>query len=378
MKNNIDCYVSQCETCTRVKHCSGLPTGKLNPLEVPTERWEVVGLDFITDLPLCKGKNAILMVINHLSKQLYAIPTNMETDSKETAGATFDNVFLQEGLPQKLVSDRDTRFTSDFTRELYKVMGVKQNLSMAYHPQTDGQTERANQEIHAYMRIFVDYHQDDWVDVLPKAVFSYNTKLQSAIGTLPFEMAKGRQPNRGTEPAKKTKYLNAEQFAKHMRLVADEAQAHLEIAKRDMARHYDVKHKAEEFEVGDKVYVSTKDLSTGRPKKKWDVQRIGPCAITKKLSSHAYQVLLPRNSRIHPVFHVSKLTRWISDEFNRPKPPRVVLNVRGGDWIPEKVLQSQTNKGRLEYQTKWRDQPDSQTTWELVGCNAGKPAGITS
>jgi hypothetical protein len=244
-------------------------------------------------------------------------------------------------------------------------MGVKQNLSTAYHPQTDGQTERVNQEIHAYMRIFVDYHQDDWVDVLPAAVFSYNTKLQSAIGTSPFEMAKGREPNRGTEPAKKSKLLDAEQFAKHMRLVADEARAHLEMAKQDMARHYDAKRKAEEFEVGDKVYVSTKDLATGRPKKKWDIQRIGPYAITKKLSSHAYRILLPRESRIHPVFHISKLTRWIPDEFNRPKPPRVVLNVRGGDWIPEKVLQSRTNKGRLEYQTKWRDQPESRTTWEL-------------
>jgi hypothetical protein len=160
--------------------------------------------------------------------------------------------------------------------------------------------------------------------------------------------------------------MDAVRFAKHMRLVKDEAQALIEQAKRNMAKFYDANRKAEEFDIGDKVYISTRNLSTGRPKKKWDDQRIGLYAITEKISSHTYKVALPPTSRVHPVFHVSLLTRWILDEFERPKVKRVVLNVRGEDWNPEKVLQSRVKSGRLEYQVQWKGQPSKNTTWELA------------
>jgi hypothetical protein len=118
--------------------------------------------------------------------------------------------------------------------------------------------------------VFVNYHQDDWVDWLPTAVFAYNTKLNSSLGTSPFFMAKGREPNRGTEPAKKTKVLDTKKFADFMILTRREAQAHLELAKRTMKKFYDKGRQHEEFKEGDTVWLDASDIVTGRPKKKLD------------------------------------------------------------------------------------------------------------
>jgi hypothetical protein len=158
-------------------------------------------------------------------------------------------------------------------------------------------------------------------------------------------MAKGREPNWGTEPAKKTKVLDAKKFADFMILTRREAQAHLELAKRTMKKFYDEGRQHEEFEEGDTVWINASDIVTGRPKKKLDWKRLGPYSIIKKLSPTAYQLLLPRNFKIHNVFHISKLQQHIPNTFDWPKPWRVTLNIRGGDWEPENILMDRLNDG---------------------------------
>jgi transposase InsO family protein len=116
-----------------------------------------MGVDFIVVLPECQGYNSIMMIVDHLSKDLYAIPCNTRIDSKGAATLAHNHVWTQEGVPQQIISDRGLQFASEFTKELLRILGIKQGLSTTYHPQTDGQTERLNQEIHQYFQVFVNY-----------------------------------------------------------------------------------------------------------------------------------------------------------------------------------------------------------------------------
>jgi hypothetical protein len=204
---------------------------------------------------------------------------------------------------------------SEFTTELLRIMGIKRNVSTAYHPQTDGQTERLNQEIHQYLHVFINYHMDDWVEWMPMAVFAYNTKQSSSLGTSPFYMAKGRKSNQGTEPRRPTTARDAKQFTKHMDFMKAKAVAHLTRSKRDMKHFYDEGRQDQEFEEGDWVWLDASNITTGRPKAKWDWARLRPHKIIKKISRVVYKLLLPRSYKIHDVFHVSRLLPNTPDTF---------------------------------------------------------------
>ena len=157
-------------------------------------------MDFITGLPESQGKTAILVVIDRFSKMGIFIPCTNETNSQDLAEMLLQHVFTKHGLPKKITSDRGLQFVSKFTQEAYKAMGIENATSTAYHPQTDGQTERQNQELEAYLRIWVSYHQDDWTRWLPDAMFRYNNLTHSATGYSPIIALTGKQPYSGYNP----------------------------------------------------------------------------------------------------------------------------------------------------------------------------------
>lgn len=222
-----------------------------------------------------------------------------------------------------------------------------------------------NQEIEQYLRLFINYHMDDWADWLPLTEFSYNNKASSATGKSPFFINKGREVNAGMAPTLKPGRIESwDEFALRMKGVREETESALKGAAEDMKRFYDRTHRPEEYEPGDKVWLNAEHIFTGRPKKKLDWKRLGPFNIERKYSATAYRLKLPRTWRMHPTFHVSKLRRFIPDEFNRPVP-RITLNVRGENWEPSKILESRLRNGRLEYLVTWKDQATSRNTWEL-------------
>jgi len=321
-------------------------------------------------LPESQGFDSIMVVTCRLSKRVYFIPCNETIDSEGTARLYKDNVFRHEGLPNVIISDRGPQFASKFTTHLCKSLGIKQNISSAYHPQTDGQTERTNQEIEAYLRIFVNWHQNDWNSWIPTAEFSYNNRVHSAIGYSPFYATKGYHVNTGITPSTTGPNLGkeekrAESFAKHMAKIHQETQAAMKKANDDMKKYYDRKHKPEEYDVGDKVWLDMKNINSGRPKKKLDVLREGPFVIKEKISNTSYRLNLPTSWKIHNSFHVSKLRRVKPDEFNR-QPPRVTLHVRGENWNASEITKAKLLNGRLEFLVIWT-LPDGQThdLWEL-------------
>lgn len=240
MTEYINKYVNGCRKCQTTKIFPQRPQGALAPNAIPTHLFQVISVDFITGLPDSLGYDAIMLVVDRFSKRIYAIPCTKEIDSEGTARLFRDNVWRHKGLAQTVISDRGGQFASEFTRELYKLLGISRNVSTAHHPQTDGQTEHLNQEIEQYLCLFVNYHMDDWADWLPLAKFSYNNKVSSATGHSPFFINKGREVNTGTTPTQKSGPIESyDEFALCMKKVREETESALKGAAEDMKKFYD-------------------------------------------------------------------------------------------------------------------------------------------
>jgi hypothetical protein len=153
--------IQSCDTCARGEVPRHRPYGLLHPLRVPKGSWLSLSMDFITNLPLANGKNSIFVVVDRLTKMAHFIPCTKTITGEETTKLFLDNIYRIHGLPNDIVSDMETQFTSNFWISLFQLLGVKINLSTAYHLQTDGQTERVNQILEQYFCCTVNYQQDD-------------------------------------------------------------------------------------------------------------------------------------------------------------------------------------------------------------------------
>ena len=171
------------------------PFGLLSPLLIPTRPWLSVSLDWITDLPPSHYHDAVLVVVDRLTKQALFIPTTKSMAAPDVAFLFVQHVVRVHGLPETLVSNRDLVFTSHFWRRLLELCGIRANRSSAFHLQTDGQTERLNSVLEKYLRMYCDYQQTDWASLLPLAEFSYNNSKHSATSLNPFFANYGFHPN---------------------------------------------------------------------------------------------------------------------------------------------------------------------------------------
>ena len=340
MTEDVNKYVNGCRKCQQTKIFPAKPQGELYPNKIPTKPFQIISVDFLTDLPPSQGYDAMMIVVDLHSKRVYTIPCHKTITSEGSARLFKDTVWRYEGFPETVLSDRGPQFVSEFMRELYKSLGITQNLSTAVHPQTDGQTERVNQEIEQYFWIFINAQMNDWVLWLPIAEHSYNNKIHSATGFSPFFITRGYEVNTSASPTRKqSEAEKPNEFAERMARAREEAACALKRAAEDMKRFYDRKRRPEEYNVGDQVWLDTRNLTTDRPKKKLDHKRLGPFKITHKISNVVYKLELPPSWRIHPVFHVSKLRRFTPDPYNR-RLPRVTLHVRGDNWEMESIKHS--------------------------------------
>ena len=187
-------FVTTCDICSRSKIPRHRPYGLLRPLEIPKKPWTSISMDFIVDLPPSKGFDSIFVVVDRLTKMAHFVPRNKIVTGEETARLFIDNVYKYHGLPDDIISDRGTQFTSKFWQSLFKILQVEIKLSSAYHPQTDGQTERVNQVLEQYLRCSINYHQDNWIDLLPLAEFAYNNTIQDSTKQTPFFANSGHHP----------------------------------------------------------------------------------------------------------------------------------------------------------------------------------------
>jgi len=176
MSLSISLASSPYNVCQQNKNCKEQPTGKLMPNSIPEKPWAHISADFITKLPLAQGYDSILVVVDWLTKMVHFIPTTEKTLAEGLARLFRDNMWKLHGLPESIILDRGPQFTAGLMRELNEILGIKSKLSMVFYPQTDGQTERVNQEIEQYLRMFIDHRQDQWPEWLGTTEFTYNNK----------------------------------------------------------------------------------------------------------------------------------------------------------------------------------------------------------
>ena len=170
-------YFRSCDVRQRDKTSRRKKYGLLQPLDIPHQPWKSISMDFIVGLPESNGFTLIWVVVDRLTKMAHCIPmvTGKESPPKDLAIAFAREICRLHGLPSDIVSDRGFVFISGFWKELMKHLGVDLNLSTAFHPQTDGQTERVNQVLKGYLRHYTSFQQDDWAELLPLAEHAYNT-----------------------------------------------------------------------------------------------------------------------------------------------------------------------------------------------------------
>jgi len=220
-------YMEGCDACQRNKNRTEQPAGKLMPNSIPEKPWTHISADFITKLPLAQGYDSILVVVDRLTKMVHFIPTTEKTSAEGLARLFRDNVWKLHGLSESIISDRGPQFAAGLMKELNGMLGIKSKLSTAFHPQTDGQTERVNQELEQYLRMFIDHRQEQWPEWLGTAEFAYNNKAHLSIKTSPFKANYGQDPRMGFEGRKKGKYAGAEKFVEKMKEIQEEAKAAL-------------------------------------------------------------------------------------------------------------------------------------------------------
>lgn len=391
-------YIRNCAVCSRMK-TSHLPyQGLLQPLETPTRRWEDIAVDFIVDLPLSKDETTgqtcrnILVITDRLSKQRHFIGCG-SMEAKHVARLFLHHVWKHHGLPRTIVSDRGTQFVSRLWQRVCQRLQISTKLSTAFHPETDGQSENSNQGLEQYLRAYVNYLQDDWVNWLPMAEFAMNNHKSETTKVTPFFANCGQHPRMGHEPPQATRRLparqvldieKADQFADAMKELTDFLHDEMKLTQADYAGQADKsRFPAPAFREGDRVWLDTRNLKVDRPSRKLSEKYIGPFKITKVVSPVTYQLGLPANLRIHNVFHVNLLRAAATDPLpgqQKSLQPavRLVADKTGTkEWLIEDILKSRITRNkekkfRLEYLVRWKgSQPSWQPQKNLVpGCEA--------
>ena len=313
----------------------------------------------------------ILVVVCRLCKVVHIVPTTGKVGALGLAKLYRDHVWKLHGVPKEVISDRGKEFCNGFMKQLYKLIGTEQKLSTAYHPQTDGQTERVNRVLEDMLRNYVGGKQDDWDEYLAAAEFAINNSYHDSIGTTPFKLWTGRHPNLPVSIAK-GKFPKAAEFADQMIQGLADAKRHLEAAKQRQKAYADKKRRHVEFELGDKVLLNTKNINHLMPiggtknlLPKW----IGPFSVSwKNPNATAYGLELPANmQRIHNVFHISLLKGHVPDGRTPPPPPPI--EEEGEKYYQiERVLDHRVIKRgrgtRREYLIRWEGYPLEHDTWE--------------
>ena len=250
----------------------------------------------------------MVVIIDRFTKIVWLKATTTNVSSEGIAKIYRDDIWKLHGIPRKILSDRGPQFTSKFMEEFTKALGTKRQLSTAYYLQTDGQTERINQEIGMFLQHYINYQQDDWTNWLATAEFQYDDKKHAATGRTPFELNFGRHPWKG-DLMVKTDIPRVEEFLSGLQQSWEQATKAMEKAQKNMKKQFDKKRRNPQgLKPGDHVWLENKNIHLNRPSKKLDNKRYGSFRISKDIGSEAFELELPEGWMIHNVFNEDLLT----------------------------------------------------------------------
>jgi hypothetical protein len=347
-------------------------------------------MDFVTGLPMTpRLHDAIVVFVDRLTKMVHLVPTTTTVDAVGTARLYIDHVWKHHGVPQNLVTDRGSVFISHFWTALLQIIGTKQKLSTAYHPQTDGQTERVNRVIEDMLRHYVMelHEQSDWDLFLSAAEFAINNSVHESTNSTPFRLNYGRDPRIPlalTQKSNGLKVPSAAVFADRMEKGLLSAKVCLESAQQRQKHYADQHRRHVSYDVGSQVLLSSKNInlrqkddcsSTVKLLPRW----IGPFTIEKTIGAVAYKLILPSSWRIHPVFHVSLLKPYRTN--GRVQPPLPLLEDGQVYYLIDEIIRHKVVRSgkriTREYLIKWLGYGDEHNTWEPESAIAVSENGQT-
>lgn len=365
MAQTVRSYVAGCLICAKTKKSRSAAVGFLKPLPVPLSPWRDISVDYITPLPDCsRGPgpatyNHVLVVVDRLTKMRHYIPMESMT-ADEMARAFISRVYCLHGLPDTIISDRGSQFVSVFWKALSDALGVALKPSSGHHPETNGQTERINAELKQFLRLYINWSQDDWVDWLPLAEFAGNNAVSETTGVSPFYANYGFNPRMGIETGisacppdysneQKREFFKAQELATRFKAVWDQV---ISLSKQAQERYEEQANRnrvdAPIFKPGDLVLLDMSNLKTGRPHEGLAPKYEGPFEVIQS-ASHNVKLRLPDNIKVNNVFHVSKVKLYV---------PPVLPQQRG------QAQEVRANEGREITRTdEVDDRP--QALWEV-------------
>jgi hypothetical protein len=323
--------------------------GLLQPLELSYSPWESTSVDFIVALPESEGHTQIMVVVDRFSKMAHFIALHETATAKDAAQAFLKEVWKLHELPESIVSDRDTKWTSEFWDGLCGLLGIKKRMSTSFHPQMDGQTERVNQTLETYLRTFINYDQDDWYSLLPLAEFAYNNSVTQATQLTPFYTNYGYHPKTIWTTSEESKNPASKAYVHCIKATHDRATQALEKTKSNMSKYHDQHHQvAPEYQVGDEVLFNAKNIRTVRPTKKLAPKLYEPFRVLAKIGKSSYRLELQSRWRIHNVFHTSLLEPYRKNEIKGRSQIRPELEKIEGEteYEVERILQSEIRTTR--------------------------------
>jgi len=388
LASDVHDYVASCDSCQRNKVEQRRTAGLLRPPPVPDEPGYAINIDFVFGLPqTARGHTGYLSMTCRLSNWL---EPGLCTDNITAEGAAqlvFDRWVRTFGLPARIVSDRDPRFTGRFWRELWRLLDTKLDMSTGGHPQTDGKAENRQRTANTMLRHYVDFEQTDWDMKLLRAAHAINHTKSASSGLTPFEVMFRRYPRLPLDAAlaepqsgqpEASTLPRVTNFLDRHRYIWTMAKQNMLKAQSDQKRHADKHRREEQFAAGDEVLLSTRDLvlaantSQQHRAAKLMGRFIGPLKVTRVINPNAYELELPPQLRIHPVQNISKLRHYIRspDRFaGRPQPlprpaPECTDPAGDSEYVVERILAERKHGRSRQYLVKWTGYPVEESSWE--------------